>query len=225
MGLYLLTFTLRFDTASEDAVSIEGLRRRKKTVLDGFGYVWRKYIKARSRAAARSVEVGAGGMVHIHALYHGHRLDISTVRWLYMSRVGDSPFVDIKHIREPRKGILEVAKYVTKGASPVKGRALVGGMAEYLDPVLAARVEVAFAGDRLVECYGAWRGIDPDEDEDDKTAVEKDLACRACGAVDLWSQVDISPRAITALGPVRARVSRFGPNPPSPLRPQPHLPS
>jgi hypothetical protein len=222
MSLYLLTFTLRFDPASEADLSVEGLRRRKKTILDGFRYVWRKYIKARARAAARSIEVGAGGMVHVHALYHGHRLDVSTLRMLYMSRVGDSPFVDIQYVRNPRKGIVELAKYVTKGASPAKGRSLGGGLGEYLDPVLAARVEVAFSGERLVECYGAWRGIDPDDDEDDAPDVV-DAPCSQCGSFGPWSQVDVAPHLVARLGhDVRARVSRFGPDPPRPFQSTEH---
>lgn len=224
MGLYLLTFTLRFDPASESDVSSEGLLRRKKLVLDAFGYVWRKYIKRRAWAAARSVEVGASGMVHVHALYHGHRLDVPTVRMLYMERVGDSPFIDIKYIRDPRKGIVELAKYVTKGASPVKSRALLGQGGEYLDPQLAARVEVAFAGERLIEFYKAWRGIDPDADDDEPVVLE-DKPCGSCGALHQWWQVDVSYRELATLGTgVRARVSRYGPDPPRPPRPPEHEP-
>jgi hypothetical protein len=217
MSLYLLTFTLRYDPSDEADLSVAGLQRRKDAVLDGFRHVWRKYLKPRARAAVRSFEVGSAGMVHAHVLYHGLRPDIVTLRMLYMLRVGDSPSINVRYVREPAKGIAELAKYVTKGASPVKTRSFGGAPGEYLDPLLAARVEVAFAGERLVDCYGAWRGIDPDDDDDAAELTEE--PCSQCGATGRWSQVDIPPHVAACLGSdVRARVSRYGPDPPRALQ-------
>jgi hypothetical protein len=50
---------------------------------------------------------------------------------------------------------------------------------------LAARVEVAFAGARLFQTYGGWRGLDDDADED---PIEPD-ACDGCGVVGDWTRV------------------------------------
>jgi hypothetical protein len=93
--------------------------------------------------------------------------------------VGDSPMVNAQYVRKPAKGIRELAKYMTKAASPKKVRLLRGGRGEFVDPVLAARAEVAFSGDRLFECMGAWRGTDDDEE----SAPDDDPAsCERCGA-------------------------------------------
>ena len=163
-------------------------------------------------------------MVHAHVLYHGRRPDVATLRMLYMLRVGDSPFIDVRYVREPAKGIVELAKYVTKGASPVKTRSLGGGLGEYLEPELAARIEVAFTGDRLVECYGAWRGIDPDDDDDAPDLPDE--PCSGCGATGRWTQVDVPPHLAARLGPdLRAHVSRYGPDRPRSPKPTEHDPN
>ena len=71
MGLYFLTFTLRYDPNSSDDLSVEGLKRRKKVVRDAVGFTWRHYLKARGLALALAVEVSPRGAVHVHALITG----------------------------------------------------------------------------------------------------------------------------------------------------------
>ena len=177
MGLYFLTFTLRYDPSSPEDLSVEGLQRRKQIVRAAVGAVWKKYLKRRGRAMALAVEVSPRGAVHVHALYHGRRPDVGTLRRTYMFHVGDSPMVNLRYVRKPAKGIRELAKYMTKAASPKKVRLLRGGCGEFVDPVLAARAEVAFSGDRLFECMGAWRGADDDEESvpDDASRVLRAL--------------------------------------------------
>jgi hypothetical protein len=187
MGLYLLTFTLRYDPESPDDLSIDGLKRRKKIVRDAVGFVWRHYLKARGRAMAISLEVSPRGAVHIHALYHGRRPDAVILRETYMFRAGDSPFVNCEHVHKPAKAIRELAKYMMKAASPKNPRILHGGRGEFIDPVLAARAEVAFSGDRLFECMGAWRGADDDKDLPEQAP----RTCQHCGA-SAWKS-DIAP--------------------------------
>ena len=75
MGLYFLTFTLRYDPSSPTDLSVEGLQRRKQIVRAAFGGVWKKYLKRRGRSMALAVEVSPRGAVHVHALYHGRRPD------------------------------------------------------------------------------------------------------------------------------------------------------
>ena len=169
MGLYLLTFTLRYDPNSPDDLSVDGLKRRKKLVRDAVGFVWRHYLKARGRAMAISLEVSPRGAVHVHALFHGRHPDAGVLRETYMFRAGDSPFVNCEYVRKPGKAIRELAKYMMKAASPKNPRIVRGGRGEFIDPVLAARAEVAFSGDRLFETMGAWRGADDDNDLPDQT--------------------------------------------------------
>jgi hypothetical protein len=177
VGLYLITFTLRYDPTSPDDLSVEGLQRRKKQLLDGIRYVWRSYLKKRGRAMAFAVEVSPRGAVHAHALYHGHRPDARQLDIGYSLRTGGShPHID--YVRKPHKAIREVAKYMVKAASPKKMRILAGGVGEFVDPELAARAEVAFSGDRLVECLGAWRGAAEETAEAEAPATP----CPRCGA-------------------------------------------
>jgi hypothetical protein len=178
MGLYFLTFTLRYNPSDPDEVSVEGLKRRKQIVRDAVGYVWKKYLKKIGRAMALTVEVSPRGAVHIHALFHGHRPDIAKLRTAYMFRAGDSPFVNTKSVQRPEKAIRELAKYMMKAASPKNIRLLRGGRGEFIDPILAARAEVAFSGDRLFECFGAWRGADDDDDLPDAPPT----SCAHCGS-------------------------------------------
>ena len=178
MGLYLLTFTLRYDPNSPDDLSVDGLKRRKRIVRDAVGFVWKRYLKPRGRAMAISLEVSPSGAVHIHALYHGRRPDAGILRQTYMFRAGDSPYVNCEYVSKPGKAIRELAKYMMKAASPKNPRIMRGGRGEFMHPVLAARAEVAFSGDRLFECLGAWRGADDDNDLPEQAP----RTCPHCGA-------------------------------------------
>ena len=204
MALYLLTFTLRYDPNAPDDVSVDGLKRRKKIVREAAGFVWRHYLKPRGRALALSLEVSPRGAVHVHALYHGRRPDVRILRDIYMFRAGDSPFVNCQYVRKPRKAIRELAKYMMKAASPKNLHILRGGPGEFIDPVLAARAEVAFSGDRLFECMGAWRGADDDSDLPEKTA----RTCPHCGA-NAWRS-EIAPLHILFSELPDDWVPRFG---------------
>jgi hypothetical protein len=177
MSLHFVTFTLRYDPTDPADLSVEGLRRRKQIVRDGVGWVWKKYLKAIGRAMAISVEVSPRGAVHVHALFHGRRPDLNKLRATYMFRVGASPFVNCKYVPRPSKAIRELAKYMMKAASPRNVRILRGGCGEFIDPVLAARAEVALSGDRLFECLGAWRGVDDDDDLPEALPA----SCAHCG--------------------------------------------
>jgi hypothetical protein len=211
MSLYFLTFTLRYGPESEEDLSIDGLNRRRRLVLDGVRRCWRRYLKPRGRAMAFAVEVSPRGAVHVHALYHGRRPDVTVLRMLYMERVGDSPQLRAQYVRQPLKAIRELAKYMVKAASPKRADILRGGAGEFTDPELAARVEVAFSGERLVECLGKWRGTETEDDEPDAAPSP----CRRCGCyerrldhlpVDQWL-------AIVGDG-WQARFRRVGPDPP-----------
>ena len=220
MSLYFITFTLRYDPGSEDDLSIDGLRRRRQTVLDGVRYVWRIYLQRRARAAVRAIEVSPRGAVHIHMLFHGRRPDIHVVRAAWMLKVGDSPEVNVRYVKQPHKAILEIAKYVTKGASPARAELLAGKVGEFADPELAARVELAFAGNRLVECLGAWRGIDPEKDDDDSEHFVGE-PCTRCGVVGDWRPVAMWVDEWLALVGTgwKMRIGRFGPRASPPLPP------
>jgi hypothetical protein len=212
-SLYLLTFTVRYDPTDPSEVSVDGLRRRKALVQEAFRHAWRRYLKPRMHAAVSSLEVSPRGAVHLHVLYHGLRPDIVAVRELWLMRLPDSPQINVRYVQNPAGAIREVAKYVTKGASPSNPRTLRGQPGEFTDPVLAARVEVAFSGRRHVECYGAWRGADSDEDEQEEF---EGAACVKCGLVGEWDFVHLqTSELVMALGAAfRPRLVRAGAGPP-----------
>lgn len=203
--LYFLTFTMKFDVADPEAVSAEGLLRRKNEMMAAWSSVWRQYLKPLNKkplkkgeprppvdyAACRSIEVGTGGMVHLHVLYMGARPDVNVLRWRWEEQLPGSYQLDAKHCKDAGKAIVELAKYVTKGASPAKSDVVGGTPGAFMDPRLAVNVEIAFSGDRLVQCYGAWLGIqiDDDEDTDEEKAEERELyaaPCKECGLVGEW---------------------------------------
>jgi hypothetical protein len=208
MGLYLLTFTLRYDPNSSDDLSVEGLKRRKKTVRDAVGFTWRHYLKARGRALALAVEVSPRGAVHVHALYHGRRPDAQRLRETYMFQAGDSPFVNCQAVKKPRKAISEIAKYMMKASSPKNLGLLRGGRGEFIHPTLAARAEVAFSGDRLFECMGAWRGADDESDLPEQAP----RTCAHCGS-SAW-RLELMPLQTALLHLPDDWVARFGRAPP-----------
>jgi hypothetical protein len=195
MGLYLLTFTLRYSPGDPADLTVEALQRRRKLVREAVGYVWKRYLKCRGLALAISLEVSPRGAVHLHALYHGRRPDVNTLRATYMFQVGDSPVVDCRYIRQPGKAIREVAKYIVKAASPKHAHMIRGGLGVFTDPVLAARAEVAFAGNRLFECMGAWRGADDESDMPEQAP----LACPRCGASSWRNQIASLQTLLSAL--------------------------
>jgi hypothetical protein len=164
---------------------------------------------------ALAVEISPRGAVHIHALYHGRRPDAVHLRALYMLRVGDSPQLRIDHVRSPRKAISEIAKYMTKAASPKRLTLLRGGRGEFVDPVLAARAEVALAGSRLLECLGAWRRAGVDGDGDEPEALP--ATCAHCGAApSVWINgvLELDTWLAQAGPDWRPRFARNGPRPP-----------
>lgn len=197
MSLYFLTLTLRFDPADPVDVSIQGLRRRKDIVMSAWQLLWTRYLRKRGAAAARAVEVGAKGMVHVHVLYYGRRPDVACVRRIWMFSVGDSPQIQVDYVSRPAKAINELAKYITKGSSPANVDVISGSPGTFVDPELAARVEVAFFGDRLIQCYGDWRkSVSVEEDSSDDQAggplegpAAAPEACPHCGACGRWEDV------------------------------------
>jgi hypothetical protein len=211
MSLYAITFTLKYDPTSEDDLSIQGLKRRKTVILDSVRHVWRRYLRSRGRAMAFAVEVSPRGAVHVHALYHGRRPDARQLDMLYACRSGGS-HLHIDYVKKPRKAICEIAKYMVKAASPRNLRILAGAVGEFIDPELAARAEVAFSGDRLVECLGTWRGAGSEEDE--PAVALAPHSCRHCGSAAF--RLDVLPLAAWlahAGDQWRPRFVRAGPDP------------
>jgi hypothetical protein len=157
---WMFTFTLKFDPCSTEQHSVDGLRDRLDRVALGVRYVWRRLLKAPGRAFVVCFEVAPGGAVHAHALYYGPRADVDVVRTTWLMQCPDSPQVNVKARGSASDAVLEVVKYIAKAASPKhqRGETTFG---RYVDPALAARMEIAFQNRRMSEVYGAWRGMRP----------------------------------------------------------------
>ena len=125
-----------------------------------------------------------------------------------MFRAGDSPFVNCQSVKKPRKAINEMAKYMMKASSPKNLALLRGGRGEFIHPTLAARSEVAFSGDRLFECMGAWRGADDESDLPEKAP----RTCAHCGSC-VW-RLELMPLQTALLQLPDDWVARFGRAPP-----------
>lgn len=219
MDFYLLTFTLRYDADDPETMTPRGLRKRAEIVKAAAAYAWRKCLKAPGHALLLGIECAKRGMVHAHALYYGRRPDIEQVRTAYMLKAGDSPFVNVEPITDPHSAVREVVKYIAKLASPKRLAGDNTRPAEYIDPRLAAAIEVGFAGMRLVEVYGAWRGK---KIGDDTNAAEDPVAesvaeqCPDCGAPGPHPRVPIEREAFIAIAPNdwRPQLTRRGLDPP-----------
>ncbi|MBN1653723.1 MAG: transposase zinc-binding domain-containing protein [Deltaproteobacteria bacterium] len=183
LGYYHIVFTQRFDPSNPDEFQIKALSDRIDLVKKSVAYVWTRVLKGPGHAMLRAVEVSTRGMVHAHVLYYGRRKDIDTIRTAYMLKAGDSPLVRIDYVKNPKIAVREVAKYAVKGPSPKRKDRLAKKKHEYMDPRLAARVEIAVVGKRLVEFYGAWRIVNLDEESEELLAEIKPRPCPHCGAV------------------------------------------
>ena len=206
LGFYLLTFTVRYDPMSASDLSVDGILERSVRARRGVSHCWRRYLKMLGTDKQQSgiawfVEVSPRGAVHIHALFFGGRPDVEKLRMLYLERVPSSPFVNVKYVRtgqrSRRKALREVCKYLVKAASPVRRNILEGGVGEFLDPRLAARVEVALFAQRLFERRGCFRGLG-DDDADD---LIDGCKCPRCGAADQWSNIRMQVADFLSVAP------------------------
>jgi hypothetical protein len=213
-GFYFVTFTLRFRPDLAEDLSVDGLRRRGKTLTDGVRYTWKRYLRFLGSDQTKpgflfSVEVSPGGAVHAHAIFHGRRPDVQKLRMLYTSKVGDSPMLNVRYIRgNVSKALKEVIKYLTKGASPARADILRGGRGQYTDPRLAARVEVAFSGSRLIERLGGFRRLS----DEDPPVLDDECRCPKC-ACTVWNEFMVPVARALEMVPIDWRPTFVKPKP------------
>lgn len=137
------------------------------------------------------LEVGAGGMVHVTALYYGPWHDAKELRACYQAVVEGGKDFDVRAVgagkdrrKRIEKAILEVCKYVTKGATGRKdflSRA-VDRVHEYSHPLLCVLSELALFDRNRVRVYGSMRGVFGD-DENEEPRAELPTRCPGCGEV------------------------------------------
>lgn len=167
--------------------TIERLRVDRARALDGWRAGWKSICQlAGGKRAQLRVEVGTGGMVHVHVLaYHRYLVpqQLQRVRAAILAAVGGGTTqyrVDrVGTGRGQKGGVKEVAKYVCKGV------AMNRPTATQTHPLLAAMVELAFRRVHLAIEYGDWDGLVVDDNDADE------WHCSVCGMERYhWRYVD-----------------------------------
>jgi len=169
-----------------DWTSIQRLRVDRKRALAGWRAGWKIIRKlCGGKRAQLRVEVGSGGMVHVHILaYHRYILPkhLQLIREAILTTVGGGTTqyrVDrVGTGRGLKGGVKEVAKYVCKGV------AMNGPTAMQTHPLMSALVETAFLRLPLAIEYGDWSGLRVADQE-------HEWHCSACGIEKFnWRYLD-----------------------------------
>ena len=191
----LLTQSLQYDPdVKSDDMSVGGLRARIALCARVWRELWKKGLKAPGASLLRCIEVSDRGHVHVHAVYYGPPVD---EKW--MAEVGRKLTrrgcrSTAKRIKGQENGVKKAARYAAKS---VKGSAaafnedfLAGETGAWLlHPQLAARWELAAKDRRLVEPYGAIRGLSvPRPDEEGGPHDDGDVQC-SCGSTGRYRTI------------------------------------
>ncbi len=177
-SFYAVHFTSKFDPADPAEFEVAALKERCQLVKKAAAYVWRRVLKHPGAGMVAALEVSPSGMAHVHALYYGRFQDVNLVRAAWLEKMPDSPQLRIDQVKNPEQAVPEVFKYMLKCASP-RGRGEKGG---FVDPRLAARVELALHGKRRTESYGVFRGLKAEEEPPEE--APQPMACGTCGNQD-----------------------------------------
>lgn len=153
----------------------------------------------RDTSAIAAVEVGAGGMVHLHVLVYGEFVSQEQLSRSWAKVLGVSmAIVDVRSITSMEEGLKEVLKYTVKGFQEDMP----------LTPQRAANLELAFRHVHRVSMLGALRRIRLEKDHakfDDVRAEDvhdhQVAACEDCGCVGDWKWVGVADeRTVKANG-------------------------
>lgn len=176
----MITISPAWRPADRASYTPAQLAARLDEVRAAWRRLWVEHLSAGGYAAAYvSVELSAGGHVHLHALHYG-----PFARQDALERTARC-MVDVRAARGD--AVREVVKYALKAPTPRAGW-MGGDSAPTTHPRLAAAWVVATRGRRLVEPYGAMRAAlaaedacGPGEEEQEREAPR----CASCGSCDL----------------------------------------
>jgi hypothetical protein len=202
---FALHLSSRFDPSNPAEFTIDAIASRCQAVKQAAKYVWNRVLKHPGAGFITALEVAPGGMVHIHAIYYGRYQDVNVIRMAWLEKLSDSPQLRIDAVSKPEDAVPEVFKYMMKLAAPRNDERA----GQWMDPVLAARVEVALSGKRRSESYGAFRGVKLEEEPPEEQPTE--LRCEACGNTERFGQCYV-PRHVWQREHANAplRLSRTG---------------
>lgn len=151
----------------------------------------------RDTLAAMGMEIGDGGMVHIHAAIYGEFVDAQTIAAAWKKACPMGGHVYVRLMREHRGGppvtsassgafrnaLREVLKYLTKGH---KTAADLGAGALVSRARRAAAAEYALRNQRRVETCGALRLVPSVSAEDVATEGKACTSCSAAPSAWTW---------------------------------------
>lgn len=183
----LITISPKWAPKDRGEVSVAGLRRRVDDVLARWAMCWAAGAKAGGLAAAyASVELSAGGHVHVHVLYLGPYVASS-----WWARVAGC-FVDVRAVDDvpgadvsmPGPGALrEALKYALKSPSVWSRRWLEGEARTVAHPLLAAAWVMATRRHQIARAYGTFRVALGELEDNEKLEVAPCVElCASCGA-------------------------------------------
>jgi hypothetical protein len=206
----MVVVTIRYDPEDDDDLSVAALRSRALLAGRVAKRVWKERLKKPDAGMLRSIEVSKRGHVHLNLIYYGPGIEkdeFEDAARAVDCRVGfcdiqdldcdPAPKKDRQKCLDPRGSKLAVkaaARYAAKGLESGRGGNdedwLAGDRtARVVDPVLAARWEIAVYRLKLLQRYGKLRGLELDEHGREGECRHEDdekVACRRCGAVGAW---------------------------------------
>lgn len=223
------TLQAAYDPRDPAELTIEALRARIDGLLKAMKAVWRAGLRRVGTGLVYGIEIAGSGFVHLHFLCYGPYIP---KKWLEetartaFERVGHS-WIEKVADNGISKAVLEVCKYIGKSPSPLSEAWYDSSEREVMDPVLAARWELACAGRHLIGVLGVFRGaarpkVDPapaNAERPHPAAADASVTCSHCGRVGCFRNAKVpSLQLVLACHRVRERaflgskwVSREGP--------------
>lgn len=184
-----LTLTTRYDPRDESELTVEALVSRIEGLIAAIMLAWKTGLRRKGTGLTFSIEIAGSGHVHLHALFLGPYIPKPWLETVLRSGFDRAGFTHIKNVDEENEKniVLEIVKYHTKSPSPLCERFFDRGC-DVIDPVLAARWEIACHGKHLHRSLGAFRkrkddvaDANPDVEADDPLASDP---CPTCGRCD-----------------------------------------
>jgi len=169
-ALRFLTFTLRFDPEDASEFTPWGLQARRSKLKEAVRHCWKAVLKQPGAGLRCREDMGAGGLLHVHALYYGPFVDVRELRSAFLERCPGSPQLDIQRVKDPMAGVVEVVKYIAK--APHWKRTLGDRLGSYIDPALAALIEISFARRHSAWGYGCFNNLGNNEPDPEPTTCE-----------------------------------------------------
>lgn len=212
-----IVITIPYNPGKEEDLTAASLKSRIMLAAKLARGVWKKLLKGPGTGMRRTTEVGAQGHVHVNLIYFGpsvtkRQVDVAAAAvdcragWSSVQDINRNPATKQQWARYQKGDVADdsrgskeslkrVARYAAKGMESNKGmfdeKWLSGdNIGSTIDPVLAARWEVAAYGLHLSRPYGVLHGLKVEKrDHVALQTQDEDVECGGCGSVGTWRSV------------------------------------